>query len=284
MNVALPTGAIAPGLLPLALQQAAAVAPQPPFELLPEAAPLEPAPATPDDGSSDEILIVVADNPVAELLRLMESLPLLAAPPPVAAALPSEPEAASPAPTMEAAAAPAVEVAARALPAETNAAAPLPVQPVITPPLPFRLEAAPTPTPPAAVPAAALPPLALDDPDWSHSLGERVSWATDAGLSEATIDLHPEELGPIRIRIETQDHQASVSFLAAHAATRELLSQSLPQLRELLNGQGLTMGRQQVAAMPGSRDSEPRTPQAPQRGPTGGRRRSWRLGLVDDYV
>ncbi|AXQ28233.1 flagellar hook-length control protein FliK [Solimonas sp. K1W22B-7] len=136
-----------------------------------------------------------------------------------------------------------------------------------------------------AVPSAAVPlaPLALSDPDWSAGLGERVSWATELGLSEATIDLHPEELGPIRIRIETQGQVAEVSFQAAHAATRELLSQSLPQLRELLNGQGLDMARSQVAALPPPRRGDPRSLPA-DIGNGGPRRRLYRLGLVDDYA
>ncbi|MDM4770806.1 flagellar hook-length control protein FliK [Solimonas sp. SE-A11] len=128
----------------------------------------------------------------------------------------------------------------------------------------------------------ALPPLSLDDPDWSASLGERVSWATESGLSEATIDLQPDELGPIRIRIETQGSLADVSFQAANAATRELLAQSLPQLRGLLNGQGMDMGRSQVAAMPGSRRGEARG-LADEAAPIAGRR-LYRVGLVDDYA
>lgn len=128
----------------------------------------------------------------------------------------------------------------------------------------------------------ALPPLSLDDPDWSASLSERVNWATESGLSEATIDLHPEELGPIRIRIETQGSLADVSFQAANAATRELLAQSLPQLRGLLNGQGMDMGRSQVAAMPVSRRGEARG-LADEAAPVTGRR-LYRVGLVDDYA
>lgn len=161
--------------------------------------------------------------------------------------------------------------------------------PDAAPPLPFNLPAAPTATAQATAPAASMapaaqpmPPLSLDDPGWSASLGERVSWATESGLTEATIDLNPEELGPIRIRIETQGQLADVSFQAAHAATRELLSQSLPQLRELLNGQGLDMARSQVAALPQARRGEARAaaePALPQ-----GKRRFWRLGLVDDYA
>ncbi|HSW14072.1 MAG TPA: flagellar hook-length control protein FliK [Solimonas sp.] len=138
-----------------------------------------------------------------------------------------------------------------------------------------------TPTSAPTVPLPALPTPATPQPRWTEGLGERLVWATDAGLSEASIELHPEELGPIQIRIATEGNQASVSFQATNAATRQLLAQSLPQLRELLNGTGLELGRTQIGSLAPRREGEPRLPS--ERG-SPSRRRHWRLGLVDDYV
>lgn len=184
----------------------------------------------------------------------------------------------------------ALPVAVKVLPDMPEA--PLPPTPDAAAPPAFTL-AAPLPAPAAVVPgtlattaplpsAPILPPLSLEDPDWSASLGERVSWATESGLSEATIDLHPEELGLIRIRIETQGSLADVSFQAANAATRELLAQSLPQLRGLLNGQGMDMGRSQVAVLPAARRGEGRG--LAEEPASGAGRRLYRVGLVDDYA
>jgi len=219
---------------------------------------------------------------------LLSMAPPVATPPPVAAndapvALPSMPaEVAEPAVALPAAVKDLPDTPAAPLPAPPDATAPPAF--TLSAPLPAPTAAAPG-TPAAAAPlppAPVLPPLSLEDPDWSASLGERVSWATESGLSEATIDLHPEELGPIRIRIETQGSLADVSFQAANAATRDLLAQSLPQLRGLLNGQGMDMGRSQVAALPAPRRGEGRG--VSEEPVSGAGRRLYRVGLVDDYA
>lgn len=98
-------------------------------------------------------------------------------------------------------------------------------------------------------PAVAMPaPLLLqaDGADLGVDLGERISWLMQQGLGEATIELHPAELGALTIRIETQGQQAQVHILAAEPAARALLSQCLPQLRDLLGASGLTLTKGQV--------------------------------------
>ena len=55
-----------------------------------------------------------------------------------------------------------------------------------------------------------------------------------------------------------------------------------PQLRGLLNGQGMDMGRSQVAALPASRRGESRG--ASEEPVSGASRRLYRVGLVDDYA
>jgi flagellar hook-length control protein FliK len=212
----------------------------------PPASQAQPMPAAGD---------VTGDLPAVSLPTGPDAAPVAAGAPPAEALLRAQPEAAAPSPPFS------LALPLPALPPAAGAAA-VPAAPLSSTP--------------------ALPPISLDQPDWSASLGERVSWATESGLSEATIDLHPEELGPIRIRIETQGGLADVSFQAAHAATRELLAQSLPQLRSLLNGQGMDMGRSQVAALPAPRRGEGRAGAEEPAGGTG--RRLYRIGLVDDYA
>jgi flagellar hook-length control protein FliK len=55
------------------------------------------------------------------------------------------------------------------------------------------------------------------------------------------LQLTPEHLGPVEVRISMQDGSASVSFNAAHADTRAALEQALPRLREMFSTQGLTL-------------------------------------------
>lgn len=151
----------------------------------------------------------------------------------------------------------------------------------------FNLPAAAPVTAPAAsgAPTVPLPPLTLprtvDDSAWAAALGERLVWAADEGLAEAMIELHPRELGPIRIRIETSGNATSVNFQASQAATRELLGAALPQLRELLSAQGLQLTRSQIESLPFPAAASPRPTTTRHALPL---RRLWRLQLLDDYA
>jgi flagellar hook-length control protein FliK len=129
------------------------------------------------------------------------------------------------------------------------------------------------------------PPLVLhaDGPDLSADLGERISWQLQQGLGEATIELHPAELGALTIRIETQAQQAQVHILAAEPAARALISQCLPQLRELLGASGLTLTRGQVESAE-RRGGQLGTGSDGLLSPRGARRRVTSVTLVDTYA
>jgi flagellar hook-length control protein FliK len=142
--------------------------------------------------------------------------------------------------------------------------------------------ATPTPTP-LPVPAAPPNPLLLDHPDALADLGERILWQLDAEVSEACIELHPAELGQLTVRIETRGDQAQVQFVAQEAATRTLLSQALPQLRELLGSSGLQLTRSQVDGGRRGTDADTRSAAAGGQ-PQGARKRITRVALVDAYV
>lgn len=139
---------------------------------------------------------------------------------------------------------------------------------------------------PVAAPASALVAdgaLSMLSPEFIPDLGEHIVWQMDQGVSEAKIELHPAELGALTVRIETRGDQASVHIVAAEAATRAMLSQALPQLRELLGGSGLQLARSQIESG-GRRDERSgERGSAPQSEP-GPRRRISRVVLVDAYV
>src|SRR3546814_64695 len=139
--------------------------------------------------------------------------------------------------------------------------------------------------------AAAPPPMTVppDHPDFTHDLGERIVWITDSGLSSARIDLHPLDLGRLSVHVHMHGDEAQVSFAADNPATRALLQDSLPQLRELMSVQGLQLLRAQVEQKVGaSRSSDSAFSQSRERGDgrDGGAvvRRVTKLKLVDAYV
>ncbi|MDJ0927116.1 MAG: flagellar hook-length control protein FliK [Gammaproteobacteria bacterium] len=91
-----------------------------------------------------------------------------------------------------------------------------------------------------------LQPLA-DAREFAAGLNQRLSVMTHNGLQTARIQLHPEQLGPLEVRIQVEDDVAQVWFSAQHGQTREALEQALPRLRELFADQGLQLIRSDVS-------------------------------------
>jgi len=104
-------------------------------------------------------------------------------------------------------------------------------------------------TAPAAAPAQSLNlPTPMQQPGWDQAVGERVVWMARQGVQEARIQLNPREMGPVDARVSiSQDQQASVTFVANNAATREALEAAMPRLREMLQESGLTLAQSEVS-------------------------------------
>lgn len=91
-------------------------------------------------------------------------------------------------------------------------------------------------------------PLQPTSPAFPTELVSEVRFLIKGGLQHAELRMNPVELGPIQIELRLNTHVADIGFSAAHATTRESIAQSLPQLREMLSSQGLTMGQTSVGA------------------------------------
>ncbi|MGZ8143294.1 MAG: flagellar hook-length control protein FliK [Methylosarcina sp.] len=81
----------------------------------------------------------------------------------------------------------------------------------------------------------------LTHPDWNKDLGERIVWMTNRDMSSAEIKLNPQHLGPISVRIDMNNDQATIAFTAQHAAVKEIIEASLPKLREMMSHQQLNL-------------------------------------------
>jgi flagellar hook-length control protein FliK len=81
----------------------------------------------------------------------------------------------------------------------------------------------------------------LDSPDFAPELSASVSLLIQDGVHEAQLQLNPVEMGPVSINIQLDGQQAQVNFHAQHAATREVLERTLPDLAAALQAQGLTL-------------------------------------------
>lgn len=78
-------------------------------------------------------------------------------------------------------------------------------------------------------------------PSFNDELGGKVTWMANQGVQSASLQLSPEHLGPVEVRISVQNGSASVMFTANHADTRAALEQALPKLREMFASQGLSL-------------------------------------------
>ncbi len=94
--------------------------------------------------------------------------------------------------------------------------------------------------------AAATPPsvpitAAPGRPDWSEAVGQRVLWMVSNKTQAAELRLNPPELGPVEVKVRTDDDGIRLSFAAGNAAVREALEAAAPRLREMFLAEGLRL-------------------------------------------
>lgn len=87
----------------------------------------------------------------------------------------------------------------------------------------------------------------IGHPEWQSELGDRIVWLNNKSITSAEIQLNPEHLGPISIKIDLKDDQASIAFTAQHVSVREALEASIPKLKELFHDQQLNLGQVNIS-------------------------------------
>lgn len=126
----------------------------------------------------------------------------------------------------------------------TPPAAPVAVQATGGPPNPT---AAPAMTPQLA---SHLLQMSVPEPvanrHWGAAIAERIVWMVQGDQQFASLKLNPPHLGPLEVRVSMSQDQASVAFLAQHAAVRDALEAALPRLREMFDQQSLQLVRADV--------------------------------------
>jgi flagellar hook-length control protein FliK len=81
----------------------------------------------------------------------------------------------------------------------------------------------------------------LTHPGWSKDLGEQIVWMNNKAIPAAEIRLNPAHLGPISVRIDVNQDQATIMFTAQHTDVKEAIEASIPKLREMLGTQQLNL-------------------------------------------
>jgi len=103
------------------------------------------------------------------------------------------------------------------------------------------------PTTPAAPPAHALTmQSSVGTPAFAQELGQQVAWLGGQDVKEARIRLHPEDLGPLDVKVSVKQDHVDVSFIAQHPQAVHAVQQTLGQLDTLLAHHGLSLGHAEV--------------------------------------
>ncbi len=76
---------------------------------------------------------------------------------------------------------------------------------------------------------------------WDQALGERIQWLAGQKVQAAQVRLNPANLGPMEVRIQVHNDQASVQFTAHHAVVREALEAAMPRLRDMFEASGVQL-------------------------------------------
>lgn len=81
----------------------------------------------------------------------------------------------------------------------------------------------------------------LHEPGFAPEMASRLTLLASEGVQKAQLHLNPAEMGPVSVQIQLDGQQAQVEFHAQHAATREVLERSLPELAAALRDAGMTL-------------------------------------------
>ena len=158
--------------------------------------------------------------------------------------------------------------------------------------------------PPAAATATRLTtapvvaqPVPIDADDMPEQFAGHIRTGIEAGAQRLELTISPRSLGPVAVEFTQSADGLQVSVTATQSATRELLEQALPRLRELLDAADVQLSRQNTeqGSNPDSRQPQSRPANAPSEPwrsapeaesdakPTAEAQRADR-GMIDTYV
>ena len=87
----------------------------------------------------------------------------------------------------------------------------------------------------------------INSPAWPSQLGQQlVQFAQRGGEQQVQMQLHPAELGPLSITLRVSEQGTQAHFLSSHMQVRQVIEQAIPQLREALAEQGISLGETSV--------------------------------------
>ncbi|AOE86506.1 flagellar hook-length control protein FliK [Pseudomonas sp. TCU-HL1] len=82
-------------------------------------------------------------------------------------------------------------------------------------------------------------PVAMQQGGWSEAVVDRVMWLSSQNLKSAEIQLDPQELGRLEVRVNMTQDQTQVTFASPNAHVRDALEGQMHRLRDLFAQQGM---------------------------------------------
>ncbi|WAH59096.1 flagellar hook-length control protein FliK [Pseudomonas silvicola] len=104
---------------------------------------------------------------------------------------------------------------------------------------------------------------AVGSSQWQTGLSQQVLNLHQRGKHQVDLQLHPADLGPLSISLKQDSSGTQAQFICAHPAVRTAVEQALPQLREALAAQGITLGDTSVSDQPSRQAQREQSPYAP---------------------
>ena len=86
-----------------------------------------------------------------------------------------------------------------------------------------------------------------DQGKWGEQVTSKIAWMAGRSIQSADIQLNPPDMGPIDVRVQVQNEQASITVHAQNNAVRDMLELNSSRLREMLQENGLDLAEFDVS-------------------------------------
>lgn len=97
--------------------------------------------------------------------------------------------------------------------------------------------------------------------EWGDEFNQRILWLGQQKIDKALLQLHPKDLGPVQVQIHMQDNQAHLQIQVNDALVQQRIQDSLPELKALLEMQGLGLGQASIDSQSRGQQGGERAPQ-----------------------
>ena len=91
---------------------------------------------------------------------------------------------------------------------------------------------------------------------WGDAVGNRLMMMVNGKIQSANIHLNPAELGPIEIKVNVNQDQATVHFVSNNSSVRDAIEDAFPRLKEMFSQNGLSLADANVSQQSSQQSSK----------------------------